>query len=707
MGSGETMSRTSVPSRRSLAALVLLGSSLCFCLAWAALGLVVWSRSALLADPTPLAAALASTPVPSATLNPTEETAPTRSPRTAVPATVTPTPLPILPEMSPTGARLRAAVLPQRDIRLLAERLAKTGPIPLIVYQASPTYVLGQEDEFWVGNMDTFEQSRVTAALEHVTPHLYVWVERGLSFDRAALARSAEVFETRIYPTTRALFGSEWSPGVDGDPRLHILNVSTGRVGQTAVGYYSSTDEYSRLANPYSNEREMFYIVLGGSMVPGSDWYEGVLAHEFQHMIHWANDRNEETWVNEGCSELSAYLNGYDPGGFDELFLGDPDVQLTTWPELHNAASHYGSSYLFMLYFLGRFGREAIKEVVAHPADGIAGFDAVLTEVGLTFEEVFADWLIANYADSVAGDQEARYSYPDHMTSPISIDVIHDDYPVQRTNTVHQYAADYVELQGEGDVAIEFAGRTRARLTPVDAHSGQYAWWSNRGDDSDAMLTRSFDLGAVDEATLEVWMWYDIEKDWDYAYVQVSTDGGQAWDILTGPSSTSHDPNGNSFGAAYTGASEGWIRETFDLSAYVGDQVLVRFEYITDDGVNHVGWLIDDICVPELDACEDFESGPGDWVSEGFVYSDNRVTQRYLVQLIVLDRRDDSGAGGVSGRASGTMRVLRMPLDEMQRGMLEVRGMRQDVEKAILVISAMAPATTEVATYEYAVKPLP
>ena len=305
--------------------------------------------------------------------------------------------------MSLTEARLRAAVLPQRDIGLLAERLAKTGPIPQVVHQEPPSYLVGQEDAFWVGNLDTFEQSRVTAVLEQVTPHLYMWVERGLSFDRAALARSAEAFETRIYPTTRALFGSEWSPGVDGDPRLHILNVSARHVGRRAVGYYSSADQYSRLAHPYSNEREMFYIVLGDSMVPGGDWYEGVLAHEFQHMIHWANDRNEETWVNEGCSELSAYVNGYGPSGFDRLFMADPDVQLTAWPELYSAAPHYGSSYLFMLYFWGRFGPEAVRELVAHPANGVAGFDAVLQGVGLTFEEVFADWVIANYVASVAG----------------------------------------------------------------------------------------------------------------------------------------------------------------------------------------------------------------------------------------------------------------------------------------------------------------
>ena len=51
---------------------------------------------------------------------------------------------------------------------------------------------------------------------------------------------------------------------------------------------------------------------------------------------------------------------------------------------------------------------------------GSPGFDAVLSEQGLAFEEVFADWLIANYVDSIAGQgQEARYTYPDHAIGPI------------------------------------------------------------------------------------------------------------------------------------------------------------------------------------------------------------------------------------------------------------------------------------------------
>jgi immune inhibitor A len=56
------------------------------------------------------------------------------------------------------------------------------------------------------------------------------------------------------------------------------------------------------------------------------------MAHEFQHMIHWYRDRNEESWLNEGFSVLAELLNGFEVGGFDSLYVMNPDLQLTTWP---------------------------------------------------------------------------------------------------------------------------------------------------------------------------------------------------------------------------------------------------------------------------------------------------------------------------------------------------------------------------------------
>jgi immune inhibitor A len=316
----------------------------------------------------------------------------------------------------------------------------------------------------------------------------------------------------------------------------------------------------------------------------------------------------------------------------------------------------------------------------------------VLAAYGLTFEDVFADWLVANYMDNLMvadGLIDPVYGYPDAMIGPISVDASHSTYPVSRESTVHQYAADYIQLQGAGDLRIEFEGDTKARLVPTDAYSGRYVWWSNRGDDVDAMLTRAFDLGGLDSATLHVRMWYDIERDWDYAYVEASIDDGRTWDLLAGPSMTVRNPNGNSFGPAYTGQSGDWIEEKFDLSPYVGHTVLLRFEYVTDDAVHHAGWLIDDVQIPELGYADDLESGTGSWQARGFVYSDNLVPQSYRVRLITLGQ---------------TVSVLPLTIDGSGYGQLDLHGLGTEVDTAVLVIAAVAPSTTQAAAYRYTIE---
>ena len=204
-------------------------------------------------------------------------------------------------------------------------------------------------------------------------------------------------------------------------------------------------------------------------------------------------------------------------------------------------------------------------------------------------------------------------------------------------------------------------------------------------------LTRTFDLSGVDEAVLQFWTWYDIEEDWDFAYVEVSTDGGQTWDITPGRYTTTENKSGNSFGHAWTSNSGGgdtpeWIQEEVDLSAYAGQVIDVRFEYITDDAINQVGFLVDDIAIPAVGYLDDAEAGDGEWVAEGFVRMDNVLPQRYVVQTIELGDEP---------------RVGRMTLDEGNRGQITINGVSDKEQQVVLVISGITPFTTEVATYEY------
>ncbi|NIV33713.1 MAG: hypothetical protein GWN58_30985 [Anaerolineae bacterium] len=435
----------------------------------------------------------------------------------------------------------------------------------------------------------------------------------------------------------------------------------------------------------------MFYINLENAR-PGNDYFDGILAHEFQHMIHWALDRNEDTWVNEGLSELASEINGYDVGGTDELFLAQPDVQLTTWPELEYSGPHYGASYLFLTYFHDLYGEDAVRRLVADPANGTAGFEAVLSglDPSRRFDDLFADWIVANYLDDSNLDG-GRFGYANLEPEPASYTGHHATYPVDETATVSQYGADYILLEYSRPLTIQFTGSRLVSLIGNKPHSGQYQWWSLRGDEGDSTLTRAFDLQDLEQATLEAWMWYDLEADYDYAYVEASKDGGQTWDILSNDNTTEANPSGNSYGPALTGKSGGgdrsvWTHETFDLTPYAGQPVLVRFEVVTDEAVNHPGMSLDDISIPELGYHTDVEMGADGWETEGWTRVTADVPQRFLVQLITLGDQT---------------RVERLELDNQMQGTYRLDGPVQGTDRAVLIVSALAPATTEPAIYHY------
>jgi immune inhibitor A len=617
------------------------------------------------------------------------------------PAAETSEPAPVITRAPPgevgaeTERLLATTVVPERDLRALAIRLRGISPdTPTTINpQGSPDYPVGTRRLFHVSNVDTDERFDIYAILEYKTEHVYMWVEEGVHFDQDDVAAAAVFFEEHTYVTDRAFFGSEWSPGVDNDPHISILHARN--LGSWVLGLFGSGDEFVSDVRSDSNQMEMFYVNADWLEI-GTEEYHCTLAHEFQHMIHWYHDRNEDTWINEGFSELACPLNGFQASGHEWSFASQPDNQLNQIDyEAADSSASYGASYLFTAYFLDRFGTEATRALVARPENSFAGVDAALEELGtgLTHADVFGDWVVANLLDDPSiADGYYGYEDIDLPSFEVGFGYMESDYPIAKSATVHQYGADYIGLSDDQPLSFRFAGSTQVGLIDASAHSGRYVWWSNRGDDSDMTLTRAFDLSAVDSATLEFWAWYDIEANWDYAYVETSTDGGLTWTILTTSSCTTVDPNGSSFGCAYTSKSGGgagpeWIRQHVDLSAYAGQEVLIRFEYITDDAVNQPGFAVDDVAIPEIGYASDFEADDGGWEPAGFMRHANVLPQRWLVQLILFGPETT---------------VQRLKLDQDQAGewVIPLSG---GADRAVVAISGLAPVTTEVASYSYEV----
>jgi len=156
-------------------------------------------------------------------------------------------------------------------------------------------------------------------------------------------------------------------------------------------------------------------------------------------------------------------------------------------------------------------------------------------------------------------------------------------------------------------------------------YSGENMWWSNNDANwADYRLGQDFDLtGAAAPVEFTFWTDYTIENLWDYAFVEVSMDGGATWVQLPDMDgvTTNNDPNGRliDYGGlqnGITGNSGGWIQLRFDLSAYAGTNIKLRFRYATDAAFLERGMFVDDIAIDAIGFFDDAESGPGNWVSD-------------------------------------------------------------------------------------------
>ncbi len=598
-------------------------------------------------------------------------------------------------DISPeTVKTLQQSIVPINNPRELACRLKAKCDVPEVV--PSGPFKAGDKQDLWVTNTDNAKSFQIKATLQYVTDHAYFWVEDSVSFSMDEAKALVDAFETKMYPTNREFFGSEWSPGVDNDP--HIYLVYARGIGGSVAGYFSSADEYSPDAHEYSNAHEVFVFNADNSPLSNQYTY-GVLAHEFQHMIHWNQDRNETSWINEGFAELAVLLNGYYTSGAASEYASNTDVQLNDWGSNPGTnGPHYGSAFMYLAYFLDRFGKEATQQLVKDQANGMDSVDGVLTSINaidpitsqpIRADDFFMDWATTNYLlDDSVGD--GRYTYKMYTNPPRAQETENiSRCPDSLTGNVHQYGVDYIRIRCNGKFTLHFEGETTVKLLPVDANSGKYAFWSNKGDESNMTLTREFDFSGVSApVTLQYQMWHDLEPDYDYAFVEASTDGGKTWTIVKTPTCTDSNPSGNSYGCGYNGVTNGWVEEKVDLSDYAGKKVLIRFEYITDAAVNGEGFLLDDISIPEISYSTDFETDNGGWDAAGFARIENILPQTFRLTLI-------------SKGSKPSVKTITVSPDQTADIELDLSG---DVNDVVLVVSGTTRFTRITSNYSIEIK---
>jgi hypothetical protein len=285
----------------------------------------------------------------------------------------------------------------------------------------------------------------VTAEARFVGAHAAFFVDDDApdgGYEDKDLEELSDQFDEFVYPTVSQAFGNESDLDASGrivvllTPRVNALTPrgSAGFVG----GFFFGVDLFPEETG--SNAAEVIYSLVPDPSGEFSDprtkerLFEAtpaILAHEFQHMVHF-NERllvlqavvAESTWLSEGLAQYSEELVArfYDSQGDDdgvELFragargrarryLAGPDSVSIIISAGKGSLSERGGGFLFVMYLADRFGASIVEALTSTTRTGVANVE---TETGTEWGVLLSDWWAALWLDGTVAESDDR-SYP-------------------------------------------------------------------------------------------------------------------------------------------------------------------------------------------------------------------------------------------------------------------------------------------------------
>jgi len=268
----------------------------------------------------------------------------------------------------------------------------------------------GEQETFFVEkSYDQKQRDFVTFRLVKVSDKAYFYIEgdwylnitdqeRGVINQNLAVLTNS--FDKEIYPKLTALWGSEWTPGIDNDSKITIV---FEQLTKGTAGYFNDGNEYLKQQSHFSNEREMIYLsteILKGGLA------KSYLAHEFTHLILFnQKDRlqgvNEDIWLSEARAEYSPFYLGYDDQDKNSNlqqrinnFSKKPSDSLTIW---NGEETDYGVVAIFTQYLAEKYGEGILSASIHSSKTGADSIDEALLKAGesKSFLQIFNNWAIA------------------------------------------------------------------------------------------------------------------------------------------------------------------------------------------------------------------------------------------------------------------------------------------------------------------------
>jgi hypothetical protein len=557
-----------------------------------------------------------------------------------------------------------------------------------------------------------------------------IWVQADLSWPAGDPRPTPEVtceqsnylmgeFDDRMYPIETDFFGAPDEhdgtnailPGLVGLPSDYYADAQ-GRqvvlVSNVRDENYFDSNFPLYIAGFYSDALEG-YFDRNTMTIDAYDWenrtgpdsarpflYEGVFAHEYQHLLHSDYDGDEVSWVNEGLSDFAEFLVGYGhPDSHVEATAEYPENSLVVWEDQGGLEilSDYGHAYFYMLYLYEQFGSGVLQDLFLNTANDITGVNAALAgDTSMSFADVYHDYAVALLIDHKKAGGKWEFDNID-----FNLDIGAPDSPnpeAYDTPGAPPWGTDYIWLDSQMDgyswqdfLGFEFNG--------VPFTVNETAWTSD-GEVLYSGAGNLIDNWAIFEATgggiLTFDTSYDIEALWDFGFVQVSTDGGHTWLSLANAYTTSDHADGahpkvfeNLPGL--TGSLD-WTTMSFDLSTYAGQDILLAFRYITDWAFVEPGWYVDNVYVDDT------------------LISDGSSTDPFMdiTEVVPIENDFEVTLVGIKRVGRGNAyKIMTLDLDDIsEEGLTNIRKLLKGHTDVVLMVTYEADeGVTDYADYEF------
>lgn len=318
------------------------------------------------------------------------------------------------------------------EAELLFHRGGGAGPIGALA-PAGPAAVptVGESRVFHVQRPD-LDFDQVTAVAQYVSAEAAIFVDQNApvgGFTVADMEAFATRFDDVIHPEVTGAFGE--ASDLDANDRVIILftpvvNSMTQRGSAGFIGGFFYGNDLL-LANSGSNGGEVFYALVpdpaGLFSDPRTtkqvlDVVPAILAHEFQHMVHFNQKYlglaagQEALWLSEAMAQMAEeivarqYEEQKDPES-TELFRSGTRARVRRYLAATDEVTliartgqasleERGAGYLFVLYLTDQKGIDLLGRLTTTTLTGVANVEA---EVGLDWPDLLADWWSAILLD--------------------------------------------------------------------------------------------------------------------------------------------------------------------------------------------------------------------------------------------------------------------------------------------------------------------